>query len=111
MYTPVTKTSRCIKFLWWLPSFAWQLYSSAPWDEIVNAGSSNPECVSVTNYAGLKSVAGAQGQGGTPMASWIYSNPSYNGVYWSVVSSDSCPSLTWTYTSGYQIGDNVASGR
>ncbi|MFI5419645.1 MAG: hypothetical protein ACHQ1H_01620 [Nitrososphaerales archaeon] len=65
------------------------------------------ECVSVTNYAAIKSAADGAGEGGNLIGSWISGHPYANGLNWTVVSNSACPYFSWTYAAVHQPSDNT----
>lgn len=71
-------------------------------------GQSSPEAVQVTDFAGIKSSADRAGEGGWNIGTWIWAHPWANGLYWTVLGTNTVtPSLTWTYSNGYLVADNT----
>ncbi|PSN86537.1 hypothetical protein B9Q02_02170 [Candidatus Marsarchaeota G1 archaeon BE_D] len=61
-------------------------------------------CVVVTNFQGITQVAGSEAS--ETLGYWISEHPAYDGLYWQVIGSGACATITWTYTN-YQISDNT----
>ena len=65
-------------------------------------------CITVTDFSGLKSDADGAGDGNALIGGFIAQHPFGDGLWWNVIGQGSCPYVTWTYASGYQVPDNTA---
>ena len=79
---------------------AWQVNGQ----ELTASSSYRTVCVVVTNFQGIVQAAGSES--GDSLGYWISEHPIYDGVYWQLVQSGTCSTITSTYAN-YNLPNNT----